>query len=182
MLNGKRVLITTGGGIGDMIMFTPSMYALKQMYPNMYLSLLTRNETADIVEGLPWLDEVIRVQRGIPFSRFRCFPKIAKQDYIIFTDWQPHVLPWAYLCRVPHLIGKPRWQQPLNRCLDEYLTYDVMKSPEYAAETNRKIFSEALHIDIVGDMTRTYVSMPSKQNMQDVETKLQGLESKRTSF
>ena len=32
-LNGKRILMTTGGGLGDMICFTPVLRRMKELYP-----------------------------------------------------------------------------------------------------------------------------------------------------
>lgn len=50
-LNGKNVLIESGGGIGDLIMFTPALRKLKEIYPDCCLTFLTNEKMPMYYDG-----------------------------------------------------------------------------------------------------------------------------------
>ena len=55
-----RILVTqTGGWIGDMILLTPALRALKRACPQSHLALMVRPLVASLMETCPYLDEVI---------------------------------------------------------------------------------------------------------------------------
>ena len=66
--SSDKILVTqTGGWIGDMILLTPALRALKRAYPRSYLTLLIRPLVAALMESCPYVDEVIidTKQRGV---------------------------------------------------------------------------------------------------------------------
>ena len=85
-LNGKHVLIESGGGVGDLIMFTPALRRLKELHPQCILTFLTIDKTADVINRLPYIDKVICIRRGRFMGRYRVLPDLVKQDYFVFTE------------------------------------------------------------------------------------------------
>ncbi len=57
--NIKKILISRTDRIGDVVLSTPVFWAIKKKYPNAYISVMVVKETAPIVQGNPWIDEVI---------------------------------------------------------------------------------------------------------------------------
>ena len=55
----KRILITRTDRIGDVILSTPTIKAVRDFYPNAYIAVMVRPYTKDIVEGNPNVDELI---------------------------------------------------------------------------------------------------------------------------
>ncbi len=55
----KRILIVRTDRIGDVLLSTPAIKALRDAYPNAYIAVMVRPYAKDIVEGNPYLDEVI---------------------------------------------------------------------------------------------------------------------------
>ena len=55
----KRILIVRTDRMGDMILSTPVLKAMRQEYPNAYIAVLVRPYTRAVVEGNPYIDEVI---------------------------------------------------------------------------------------------------------------------------
>jgi lipopolysaccharide heptosyltransferase II len=55
----KRILITRTDRIGDVLLSTPVIQALRDAYPASYIAMMVSPYTKDIVEGNPYLDEVI---------------------------------------------------------------------------------------------------------------------------
>ena len=54
-----RILLTRTDRIGDVVLSTPAIKAVRDKYPDAYIAFMTRPYAKDIVEGNPYLDEVI---------------------------------------------------------------------------------------------------------------------------
>ena len=82
--SSDRILITqTGGWIGDMILLTPALRALKRAYPQSHLTLLIRRLVAALMETCPYVDEVIIDTKGngvgtVPGILPACAPRPAR--------------------------------------------------------------------------------------------------------
>ncbi|OGW87005.1 MAG: lipopolysaccharide heptosyltransferase II [Omnitrophica bacterium RIFCSPHIGHO2_02_FULL_46_11] len=55
----KRILITRTDRIGDLVLSTPIFPAIKKRYPESHVAVLVFQETEPIVQGNPWIDQVI---------------------------------------------------------------------------------------------------------------------------
>ncbi len=62
--NITSVLIIQLAGLGDMVLATPAMHALRQLYPGASISLLANSRSVEIISGCSDIDEVF-VLRGI---------------------------------------------------------------------------------------------------------------------
>jgi lipopolysaccharide heptosyltransferase II len=76
----KRILVTqTGGWIGDMILLTPTLRALRQTYENSHITMLVRPLVQKLMIDNPYLDELMICpelakhqrgeNRGIPLNK-----------------------------------------------------------------------------------------------------------------
>ena len=61
---GENILVIRMGGIGDLIMLTPSLRALKKFYPKKHITLATKPEHVVVLSGLPYIDEVITIKEA----------------------------------------------------------------------------------------------------------------------
>jgi len=57
--NYKRILIVRTDRIGDVLLSTPVIKVLRDYYPNAYIAMMVGPYAKDIVDGNPYLDEVI---------------------------------------------------------------------------------------------------------------------------
>src|SRR3989339_72198 len=55
----KKILVVRLGGIGDVVVITPALKALKKLYPQSRISLMTNHYSAEVVRGAPYVDELI---------------------------------------------------------------------------------------------------------------------------
>ncbi|MFZ5801107.1 MAG: lipopolysaccharide heptosyltransferase II [Candidatus Omnitrophota bacterium] len=55
----KRILLVRTDRIGDVLLTTPVLKALKEFWPYSYVAMLIAPQTREIVEGNPYLDEVM---------------------------------------------------------------------------------------------------------------------------
>lgn len=171
----KKIFITTGGGIGDLIMFTPALRRLKEIWPQCKIIFMTIDKTVDVINRIPYIDKVVCIKRGRFLGRYRVLPDLWGSDIVIFTDWQPHILPFSWLFRIKTRAGIPRKGHLLTHCLTHPLVNNVFKSTRYAAQTNAMIFSEALGISIDGDMTKCDVSIPGIETRHEVDELLESV-------
>ena len=78
--SSDRILVTqTGGWIGDMILLTPALRALKRACPQSHLTLLIRPLVANLMETCPYVDEVIIDTKGNGVDRARGFLQLVRR-------------------------------------------------------------------------------------------------------
>ena len=73
----RRILIVRTDRIGDVVLSTPVIKAFRDYYPNAHIAMMVRPYTADIVEGNPYLDEVIIYDKDGAHKRWRDAMKLA---------------------------------------------------------------------------------------------------------
>jgi ADP-heptose:LPS heptosyltransferase len=98
-------MIENCSGIGDLIMFTPMLRKIKEMYPDYILNILTKKENEFFISRLPYINNIYTIERGSVFSRFRPFIHLFHQDYIVLTTWQPQLAVLAAILQISHRIG-----------------------------------------------------------------------------
>lgn len=59
----RHILVVKFKHIGDVLLSVPTIKALKQTFPDATITYLLNDETAPMIEGLPYVNEVIRFNR-----------------------------------------------------------------------------------------------------------------------
>jgi heptosyltransferase-2 len=65
----ERVLVVRTYSIGDVLLLTPSLRALRRRFPNAHLAMLVGRWSAPVVEDNPYLDEVITFDDAVLMNR-----------------------------------------------------------------------------------------------------------------
>ena len=107
----QRILVCqTGGWIGDMVLLTPALRALKDAYPDASLMLLLRPRVVELMKTHPWVDACLVDTKAV--GKFRSLTKLVSQireqrfDIAIVlhpTSFRNALLP--FLARVPVRVG-----------------------------------------------------------------------------
>ena len=161
-IDGKKIWITTGGGLGDSIMFTPALKRLKERFPTCRITFMTRWPNQDVLRGLPYIDELTYIRRGTLLGRWRVLPSfLLRPDAVIFTDWQPQLLLAAHLFGIPYVAGYRREGHRLSKYLTKEIQPHVFRSKGYAAETNAAVFGDALGISLGEALPMPEVGRPT---------------------
>ena len=174
-LSNKKILITSCGGLGDLIVFTPALRRLKEKYPSCRLTFMTSSKHRDILQGLPYLDKVICIERGRFLGRYRVLKDFWGQDAVVFTDWQPQLLLFSWLFGIPLRAGIPKPGHKLCKYLTKQLENHVFRYTQYAAKTDAMVFGEALDIGLDGSMEKLDVASPSAGDCKAVDQLLQDI-------
>ena len=109
-----RILLTRTDRIGDVVLSTPAVKAVRDKYPDAHIAFMVRPYARDIVEGNPYLDEVIIYdkygkQKSL-FSTIRFALALRKKKFDLAVMLHPtnrvHLV--AYLAGIPERIGYDR--------------------------------------------------------------------------
>jgi ADP-heptose:LPS heptosyltransferase len=111
----RRILCVRLDSLGDVLMCTPAIRALRVSLPGCHLTLLTSPSGAAVARHVPELDAVIpylapwmkHQEPATAAALHECAAQLATQDFdgaVIFTSYSQSPLPAAMLC---HLAGIP---------------------------------------------------------------------------
>lgn len=162
--NFKRILIIRTDRIGDVLLSTPVIKALRNKFPQAYISMIVAPHAKDIVEGNPYLDEVIIYDKdGKHRSWWRTFKfasRLNKKKFDLAMILHPtnrvHLL--TYLAAIPQRIGYNRKLGFLLTHQQKHLKQEGLK---HEAEYNLDLLSE---IGVTGDAHDLF--MPIKQDSE----------------
>jgi len=92
----KRILLIRLRRIGDVVMTTPSLTALRRQYPDAHITYVVETPYRDLVEGHPALNEVFILPRKPGNLKFLVYiRRLRRQRYDVLIDF--HGGPRAYL-------------------------------------------------------------------------------------
>ena len=60
----QRILVVQPSWVGDAVMATPTLRAIRQLYPDAHISYLLRRYVKPIYNGMPWADKLITYRTG----------------------------------------------------------------------------------------------------------------------
>jgi predicted lipopolysaccharide heptosyltransferase III len=79
--NVERVLVVRLRSIGDTVLSTPSLLALKRFLPNATVDILLEDWVAPVLDGFPYVDRIITVARRSNTSRARVARRLRANRY-----------------------------------------------------------------------------------------------------
>jgi heptosyltransferase-3 len=77
----RRVLVVRLRSIGDTVLSTPSLSALKRFLPHAEIDILLEDWVAPVLEGSPHVDNVVTMERGSVTSRARVARQLRRRNY-----------------------------------------------------------------------------------------------------
>ena len=77
----RRVLVVRLRSIGDTVLATPSLYALRRFLPEARLDVLLESWVAPVLDGCGDVDNIITVERGSTISRARVARELRATHY-----------------------------------------------------------------------------------------------------
>lgn len=173
MLSGKHILIENCPGLGDLVMVTPALRKIKELYPDCVLSVVSYAGNLPLVNRLPYVDYVYAIEKGKFLGHFRPAVAFPKQDYVIFTTWQPQLARMAWLMRVPNRAGVTKENHRGRGLFTAELPENDFRSPEHRADFLGRQIGAGLGIDIPVD-DECDVSAPDESEMDSVRRILAG--------
>lgn len=106
-----RILVTRTDRIGDVVLSSPVFSAIRARYPEAHIAAMVLNSNRDLVEGNPYLDEVILYdKKGAQFTRldtlrFALSLRKKRFDIVVNLHATNRVHLVSYFARIPKRIG-----------------------------------------------------------------------------
>jgi heptosyltransferase-2 len=164
MNNPKKILIIRTDRLGDVILSTPVINNIRKKYPQSYISFICRPYTAGIVEGNPYLDEVIVYDKYGHHQSFLATLKFAlslrKKKFDLALVLHPtnraHIL--AFFAGIPKRVG---WGKKLSFFLTDKLAHSKDQGKKHELEYNLDLLR---YLDILAEDKEIYI--PVKEDAQ----------------
>src|ERR1041385_9012050 len=64
MPEAEKILVVQPNWVGDAVMATPTLRAIRELYPSSQISYLMRRYVKPIFAGIPWADQLITYRTG----------------------------------------------------------------------------------------------------------------------
>ena len=144
-LKYRRILIVRTDRIGDVLLSTPVIKALRQKYPQAYISMMVAPYARDIVEANPYLDEVIIYDKDIKHKSWMRSLKFASRlkkkrfdlAIILHPTNRMHLI--AFLAGIPLRLGYNRKFGFLNNLRKKHTKQEGLR---HEAEYNLDLLSD----------------------------------------
>jgi heptosyltransferase-2 len=120
----ERILVRLPTWVGDAVMATPALRALRAAHPRAWIGLEGRPPLAELLAGLPFFDAFLPDRGGL-LARTRALRR-ARPDWAVLLPDSPRAALAPFLARVPRRAGYAR--DPLRR----FLLNDPLEPPSEA--------------------------------------------------
>ena len=103
--------------LGDTVMATPTLRALRQLYPEAHIAALVRGNLRALLLGCPWVDQILTTRparKGMPDGRRRGFLGLARRlaagkfDTVVLLPNSFRTALLARLAGIPRRVGYER--------------------------------------------------------------------------
>lgn len=161
-----RILIChTGGWIGDMVLITPTLRKLKEIYPSSFLSILLRPLVADLMTSNPYVDKCLIDSKNA--GSLKSIYNVVKTIRRLFFDIAVILHPTSYrnafipyLARIPMRIGSN------YRGRATFLTSSVPHTDnQHEVERYLKIL-QLLHLDDQSVFVESFNTTDSRSHLE----------------
>lgn len=165
--NYKRILIVRLDRLGDVLLSTPVIKAVRDAYPESHIAFMVRPYAREVVEGNPYLDEVIVYDKakgllGIASVISTLIRRKFDLAIILHPTARTHLV--TYLARIPERVG-------LDRKMGWLLTKKIPHTKQYGLRHEIDYTLEILrHLGI--EPRGRILHMPADERSEDGVAKL----------
>jgi heptosyltransferase-2 len=115
MSDPRKILVVQPNWVGDAVMATPTLRAIRELYPTAHISYLMRRYVKQLYSGMPWADQIITHRTGRTHTKtgksvldLSARLRAAKFDLAVLL---PNSFKSALICKmamIPRVVGYER--------------------------------------------------------------------------
>lgn len=121
-----RIVVFKLSAVGDVVLITPSLRALRRRFPKAVLTVVVGRESRELLQRCPYLDELIvfdRERDGTPWGLWRLGGRLRRAQVDLVVDFQnnrvSHWLGWLSGASQRYGYGGRRWSWLLTHRAEE---------------------------------------------------------------
>ena len=157
-----KILLLQQNMLGDVIISTGFVKAVREEFPKSKIAFLVSPETAELVR-LPFIDDLVIYDKGMPM--LPVIKKIWRYDVALCLDFKYRSAVLPFLARIPIRAG-------LKHKRGIFMTHSIKFPPdkegEYINEYMARILEECIGLKIHHDLTRLYVADATENDIAAV--------------
>lgn len=161
----KKILISNRAGIGDVILTTPILRALKEKFPDSKVTLMIAPNCIQVVQGLDFIDEIITYDKKKD-SVWKIVKNIWKYDLALCLDFKYRTAVMTFLAGIPVRAGL-KYKRGL------FMTHGVEKGLQwehtYEPCNYANVIKDSTGIELTGDFTQLYLPKPGKADIKHID-------------
>ena len=113
----NRIIMSRFGGLGDMVMLTPLLRGIKELYPEITLTVVGNNNAKELMDACPFVDEYFTYDKSLKDTLF-LIRKLWKSDAVYLMDTLYRISTVYAMARIKIRVGLPHKRKKfLTRCL-----------------------------------------------------------------
>lgn len=169
----KKIAVIACNGIGDAILATPVLRSLRTKYPKSKITFIVTPIIKSIVEGLPFIDDVIVYEKGAPM--WPVIRHIWRYDAAIILDFKYRSAVIPFLARIPVRAGlaHKRGLFLTHKAQRDFNEENIYEPYNFAA-----IINKTLGISLEGDFTQLYIADATDESKKKVDDLFETLDIK----
>lgn len=156
----KKIFVSNRAGIGDVILTTPVLKALKEKYPDSKLTFMIGPNCLDVVKGLDFIDDIVTYDKKTD-SMWNVVKKVWRYDIALCLDFKYRTPVMALLAGIP-VRGGLRHKRKL------FLTHPVEKRSNweqtYEPNNYANIIKDSVGIELQEDLSQLYLPPVSHED------------------
>ena len=164
----NKILVLQQNSLGDVVVSTGVLRALRERFPNSHIAFLVSPETADLVR-IPYVDEVVPYTKGMPM--LPVLRHLWHYDAAICLDYKYRSAVVPFFARIPVRAGIAHKRKLL-------MTHAVPRNPRdmemYFPEHLADIIYRSIGVRLTGDLTHLYVADAADKDRQTVDALMAG--------
>lgn len=176
----KKIFVSNRAGIGDVILTTPILKAVKTKFPDSHLIFMTGSNCAEVAKGLNFVDEVLLYNKNDKDnnSMLNIVKKIWRSDIALMIDFKYRTAVMAFLAFIPIRAGlRHKRRLFMTNAVDKGNLWEK----QYETLNYADIIRESTGMELAGDLTELYVPDRTSDDIDFVNNlfELTGIDNKK---
>lgn len=170
-----KILVLNQNMIGDIVLSTPVLKALRDKFPQSKIAFLISSDIAPLMEGLPFIDEVICYEKGD--SLIRTIRKIWRYDVALCLDFKYRSAVLPFFAAIPVRAGLAHKRKLF---LSHFIARNDQESEEtYEPQNMANTIERTIGLKLAIDPNTLYVAPAGAFEIKKVDELLTGWNVKK---
>ncbi|MDP8229643.1 MAG: lipopolysaccharide heptosyltransferase II [Candidatus Gorgyraea atricola] len=168
-----RILVIRTDRIGDVVLSTPAITAIRKAYPDAYIAVMVSSQAKEIVKGNPYINEVIVYDKKCIFHalRFANWLREKRFDLALILHSTNRVNLITFLARILKRVGYARGK--MDFLLTDKLEYTKRLGEKHEAEYSLDVL-RSLGIDVESSPLVVPVNKENEKHIEELGLKKDG--------